>query len=192
MRLLLAFVLFFTVVHAQAAIPPSNVVRVFVEDKGNEQSGGTGALVRSDLVVTNWHVVKDRAGTIRIVFPNWEVFTAEIVKMDKRWDLAALRITVVGIPPIEFGEKPQIGETVTVGGYGSGWYETDTGKVTGYCQPDRKSPADLISINAKVRNGDSGGPILREGKLVGILFGCHDDTYGINIERVCKFLETIK
>jgi S1-C subfamily serine protease len=110
-KLLLAFVLFFTVVNVQAAIPPSNVVRVLVEDKDNEQSGGTGTLVRSDLVVTNWHVVKDRVGTIRIVFPNWEVFTAEIAKMDKRWDLAALRITIVDTPPIEFGENPLIGET---------------------------------------------------------------------------------
>lgn len=155
-------------------------------------SAGTGTLVRPDLIVTNNHVVQDRAGKIRVLFPDWSVYIATVVKTDKLWDLAALKIKPVLIPPIELGKYPKKNEILTVGGYGSGWYETSKGKVVGYYKPDSRSPSDIVMVDAKVRNGDSGGPILKDGKLVGVLFGSSDGTYGVNIERVRKFLKGIK
>lgn len=189
-HLLMSIVVAFAFISsANADIPPANVARVLVEDKSDKMSGGTGTLIRSDLIVTNWHVVKDRVGIVRVVFPDWTVYKAKVIKVDRLWDLAALQIESILLPPIELGEKPKLGDVVTVSGYGSGWYETDRGKVIGFYQPAQNAAGDLIQIDASVRNGDSGGPILdNDGKLVGILFGISDGTYGTNIERVRKFL----
>jgi len=175
-----------------ADIPPSNVTRVLVEDRDSRQSAGTGTLIRSNLIVTNWHVVKDRAGIVRIIFPDWTVYKAKVVKVDRLWDLAALRIESILLPPIELGEKVKLGDTVVVGGYGSGWYEANSGAVIGFYQPAHNAAGDIIQIDASVRSGDSGGPILdKDGRLVGVLFGKSDGTYGTNIECIRKFLKGI-
>lgn len=195
-RMLAAVVLTFALVcQASAAVPPPNVVRVFVEDRDGQLSMGTGTLIRSNLIITNWHVVKDRAGTIRVLFPDWSLYVAEVVKTDKLWDLAALRIKPKYLPtgPMELGEKPEPGDLVVVGGYGPGWYRSDSGRVLKFYMPAKGTDGDLIQIGASVRNGDSGGPILKDGKLVGVLFGNQSDgTYGTNIERVLKFLKGVK
>lgn len=198
MKHILAIIILILVLTSQvnAAIPPANVVRVFVEDQDG-QSVGTGILIRSDLIITNYHVVRDRAvkgrvGIVRVLFPDWSVHIAKVIKTDKRWDLAALRIKPVLLPPMEFGSQPKINEIVIVGGYGPGWYETDSGGVLKFYQPNRNAARDWIQIAAKARKGDSGGPILRNGKLVGVLFGYSDGVYGTSIKRVCKFLKQIK
>lgn len=176
---------------AVADVPPPSVVRIFVEDRDGGLSMGTGTLVDSDRVVTNWHVVKDRAKkrVIRVLFPDWSVYVAEVVQTDKLWDLAELRITPVLIPPMELGTKPEKGDLVTVGGYGSGWFRLSSGKVLAFYMPSQGAAGDLIQIDTHVRNGDSGGPIIKDGKLVGVLFGNQSDgTYGAHVERVRKFL----
>lgn len=193
-RILSAIVLAFAlIVPASADVPPANVVHVIVEDKDDTGSNGTGTLVRPDLIITNWHVVQDRVGKVRVVFPDWSVYEAKVVKVDKKWDLAALKIEPVLLPAVELGERVEKGDVVTVGGYGSGWYETDSGKVLGFYAPSQGSPGDIIQIDAHVRSGDSGGPMLKDGKLVGVLFGNQPDgTYGTAIDRVKKFLESVK
>jgi serine protease Do len=190
-RLLAAILILSFAAPAVADVPPPNVVRVFVEDKEG-MSMGTGTLVRPDLVITNNHVVRDRSGTIRVLFPDWTVVTAKVVKTDKKWDLAALKIEPVKIPPMKFGKHPKVGDVVTVGGYGSGWYERHDGKIKDFYKPDANSSGDIINVDAMVRNGDSGGAIISNGKMVGVLFGCSDGTYGTDVGQVRKFLGGVK
>jgi serine protease Do len=190
-RLLAAILVLSFAAPAVADVPPPNVVRIFVEDKEG-MSMGTGTLVRPDLVITNNHVVRDRAGVIRILFPDWTVVTAKVVKVDKKWDLAALKIEPVKVPPMKFGKHPKLGDVVTVGGYGSGWFESNSGKIVDFYKPDAKSPGDIVNVGAMVRNGDSGGPIISNGKLVGVLFGCNDGTYGTDVGQVKRFLEGVE
>ncbi len=193
-RFLSAIVLMFALaIPASADVPPANVVHVIVEDKGDTGSNGTGTLVRFDLIITNWHVVQDRVGKVRVVFPDWSVYEAKVVKEDKKWDLAALKIEPVLLPAVELGELVEKGDVVTVGGYGSGWYEAESGKVLAFYAPSQGSPGDIMQIDTMVRSGDSGGPILKDGKLVGVLFGCRPDgTYAVTIDRVKKFLKGVK
>lgn len=192
MRHVLAILILAFTGQAVADVPPKNVVRVFVEDRGDTMSAGTGTLVRPDLIVTNNHVVRDRGGVIRVLFPDWSVSIAKVVKTDKRWDLAALKIKPVKIPPMKLGKHPKVGDMVTVGGYGQGWYEKHDGKIKAFYKPDAKAPGDLVNVDAMVRNGDSGGAIIGSGKLVGVLFGCNDGTYGTDVGQVKRFLEGVK
>ncbi len=189
-RLLTAFVLVLALVASAIAAPPQ-AVRVRVND-GDSSSLGSGTLVRSDLIVTNWHVVKDRKGEVTVRFPDRVEVVATVVKVDRTWDLAVLRIDSVTVVPIEFGEVPKRGDIVIVGGYGGldAGYKESSGPVLGFYSPANNSIGDIIRVGAQVRSGDSGSGMYKDGKLVGVLFGRQSDgTYGSHIGRVRWFLE---
>ena len=79
------------------------MVRVVVPERDGT-SYGSGALVAvnesSGLVVTNWHVVRDAAGPIAVVFPDGFRSGAYLLRTDRDWDLAALAIRRPNVPPI--------------------------------------------------------------------------------------------
>lgn len=182
----------------RADAPPDFCVRVFVTDRGGEHSMGSGTLLSPTLIVTNWHVVKDadRRYPVKILFPSWKVVAGRIVKADRRWDIAAIIIPKVDVTPAKIGAKPEKGDDLTVHGYGMGLPATDTGKLTQFNMPDKHSPADLITIKpCKVRNGDSGGPILNAaGEYVGTLFGGNattKETMGTHVGRVLEVLGSL-
>ncbi len=191
-RAFAAIVLVLALVASAIAVPPQ-AVRVIVDD-GAMESLGSGTLVRSNLIITNWHVVQDRKGAVKVQFPNGTEVLATVVKTDRTWDLAALRIETVGVPPVEFGSVPKRGDIVVVGGYGSnGVYKTASGPVTGFYMPANSSIGDWFCVKAPVRSGDSGGGMFKGGKLVGVLFaGSADSTYGTHIGRVRRFLGDVK
>jgi len=170
------------------------VVRVMVtESRGS--SYGSGALVgvngQYGLVVTNWHVVRDAAGPILVVFPNGFRSGARVLRTDRDWDLAALMIWRPAVDPIPLAnEAPRLGEWLTIAGYGSGWYRTASGRVTQYVAPDTSREFEMVELSAAARNGDSGGPILnRQGQLAGVLFGSASGrTTGSYCGRVRRFL----
>jgi S1-C subfamily serine protease len=167
-----------------------------VEDKDTNFSAGSGTLVRGDLIVTNWHVVRDRAknGTITVKFPDGLICEGKVVKTSKVWDLAAIRIEdPVSVPPMPLGDRPASGDVITVGGYGSGDYKSTSGELWAYVSPGGDAPFDIMEVKAVVRNGDSGGAMVIDGKLVGVLFGCDGKaTYGSCVLQVKKFLEGIE
>ena len=131
------------------------------------------------IVLTNWHVVSD-SRTIQVIFPN---FSSEAIVLlaDETWDLAALVIRKPPFLPIPISlEDPQSGDELWVGGYGyeSGLndFQMKSGKVNQYTysmlDTEKDLPAETISIEAGVREGDSGGPVFnRYGELSGILWG---------------------
>jgi S1-C subfamily serine protease len=178
-----------------ADVPPPQAVRVVVQDKDGMFSAGTGTLIREDLIITNDHVVRDRAknGTITVKFPSGLICEGKVVKTDKVWDLAAIRIEKVDVTPILLGDRPAAGDVITVGGYGSGDYKSTSGELWAYVSPGEEFAFDVMEVKALVRNGDSGGGMTVDGKLVGVLFGCDGKaTYGSCVLQVKKFLEDIE
>ena len=176
------------------ATPREGVVRVLVAEPGG-WSQGTGTLVEVDeqhgLVVTNWHVVRDAVGEIRVRFPNGRHFAARVIKVDSRWDLAALLISRPAARPISIAQAaPRPGDWLTIAGYGSGSYREASGRCTQYVSPGRQSPYEMVELAVAARQGDSGGPILdRNGQLAGVLFGsAGGNTSGSYAGRVRQFL----
>ena len=136
---------------------------------GNVSYHGTGTLVSKDIVITNWHVVRDK-GQITVDFPNQTV-KATLIKTDRLWDLAALRVKV-RIKPIELGKQPRFGDVLTFIGCTSG---EKTGRLLGFSSPSFNAAAGIIELSVGAKNGDSGGPILNEkGELAGVIFGSID------------------
>jgi S1-C subfamily serine protease len=186
--LILFLALFVTFAHA--APPPDFCVRVFVADRdGGGHSMGSGTLLTSTLIVTNWHVVRDgrRGDPVKVLFPSWNVSAGYVVLVNKEWDIAAILIPEVNVVPTVLGKMPAKGESLTVHGYGMGLPARSTGKLTAFRSPSQGAPGDLIEItDALVRQGDSGGPILNtRGEYVGTLFGGgRGFTIGTHVNRV--------
>ena len=158
------------------APPNPAVVRVVAPDRDG-MSLGSGSLVEVNeyfgLVVTNWHVVRDAAGTVGVIFPDGFRSAATILRVDRDWDLAALAIWRPKVRPIAISNQPpRPGEMLTIAGYGSGPYRAVSGPCTQYVSPGDNFPFEMVELAAPARQGDSGGPILNSrGELVGVLFG---------------------
>lgn len=187
-------------VAAPAAALPAHpaVVRIYVVEKGS-QSLGSGTLidVRDPyaLVVTNWHVIREAAGEISVVFPDGFRSAARVVQHDADWDLAALSIWKPNVPPVRIStEPPKPGEPLTIAGYGTdGTFRAVSGACTQYLSPSQQHPHEIVELAAAARQGDSGGPIFNaRGELAGVLFGsAGNTTSGSYGPRVLKFLEPL-
>jgi len=161
-------------------------------------SYGSGALVGVDqtlgLVVTNWHVVCDAAGPIEVAFPDGFRSTANVLAVDRQWDLAALAIRRPPVAPMSLAtDVPRRGDPLTIAGYGSGWYRASTGRCTQYVSPGFGLPFEMVELDTAARQGDSGGPMLNQrGELAGVLFGAgFGRTAGSHCGRVRRFLDTV-
>ena len=173
------------------------VVRIISTERSGT-SFGSGALVAAGdtygLVVTNWHVVRDSAGPITVLFPDGFHSAATVLAADRDWDLAALAIWRPNVRPIRLAtEAPRPGEILTIAGYGRGWYRAAVGRCTQYVSPGRNHPFEMVELDAGARQGDSGGPIFNQrGELAGVLFGAGSGrTTGSYCGRVRWFLDSV-
>jgi hypothetical protein len=173
------------------------VVRVIAPER-ESMSLGSGVLVGQSehlgLVVTNWHVVQDAAGTIMVVFPDGFRSAARLLRTDRHWDLAALAIWRPNVAPVPLaGYMPRPGEPLTIAGYGGGRYRASTGRLIDYAAPAQSFPFELLEVGTPARQGDSGGPIFNSrGEVAGVLFGTGGGrTMGSYSGRVRAFLMTV-
>jgi len=121
---------------------------------------------------------------------------AEIVAVDRLWDLAALVVKRTDwgtVPFMRLGKnKPVEGDKITLSGFGRAGLQTYReieGVVVGFCAPSSTAAYDLMVVDVASRNGDSGGPMRSEnGLLVGVLFGSDGATHGSHCERIRLFL----
>ena len=160
---------------------------------------GSGTLIdvndQAGLVITNWHVVADARGPITVVFPDGFQSPAQVLKTDRDWDLAALAIRRPNATPVRLAARgPRPGEMLSIAGYGSGQYRAVSGRCTQYVSPGEQFPYEMIELEARARQGDSGGPIFNgRGELAGVLFGeGGGHTSGSYSGRVSRFLTSLR
>lgn len=145
-----------------------------------QQSLGSGVIVRADgLIITNYHVIKG-AQEIKIVLDDKREFKAEVIKKDKRTDLAALKIIVPESKPVTFpflklvdSDELRRGDIVLAIGNPFGLNHTVTsGIVSGLArtQLGAGDTSSYIQTDAPVNPGSSGGALVNlQGRLVGIV-----------------------
>jgi hypothetical protein len=174
--------------------PHPSVARIIAPEKDGT-SYGSGSLIAVNeyygLVVTNWHVVRDATSQIWVVFPGGFQTPATVMKIDREWDLAALLIWKPNVQPLPVStQAPQLGERLTIAGYGSGWYRAVSGRCIEYFSPGGNQPAEIVELSVPARNGDSGGPIFNDrGEIAGVLFGAdRTSTMGSYCGRLRRFL----
>jgi len=141
-----------------------------------ENSLGSGVIVTPDgVVVTNNHVIEDAEG-IAVALTDGRVFRAEILLVDKRSDIAILRITAVGqsLPFIAFGDSDllRVGDQVIAIGDPFGLGQTVTSGIVSALARTSIGVSDFrffIQTDAAINPGNSGGAqVDMDGQLVGI------------------------
>jgi serine protease Do len=123
-------------------------------------------------LVTNYHVIKD-ANDITITTQDKEEFKANIIAVDKKSDLAVLKVkTNKKTPYVSFGSSGamRIGEPVIAIGnpYNFGGTVT-SGILSAKSRRIGGSYDDFIQIDAAINSGNSGGPTFNiKGEVIGI------------------------
>ncbi len=156
------------------------IVRVGREDASQPGASysGTGTFVaRQDdrgLVLTASHVVEQGGGRIWVDFGRGRQ-SASLLGRDAHLDLAALvvdhpPIDVPTIPVADENQWPHAGETVEVIGFGGGQFRHFTAQVRGYTAKEVRGNSQLVVAFQPI-SGDSGGAVLYQQKLAGILWG---------------------
>ena len=178
--------------------PHPAIVRIAAPNR-DSLSLGSGSLVaineKHALVLTNWHVINEAAGVVRVIFADGFQSGAVVLAADKDWDLAALVIWKPRAQPLAVSRQiPQPGDPLTIAGYGSGSFRTASGRCTQYLSPGTNFPNEIIELSAAARQGDSGGPILNSrGQIAGVLFGTAGGlTSGSHCGRVSQFLASVE
>jgi serine protease Do len=138
------------------------------------QSLGSGFIISSDgYIMTNAHVV-DSADKITVRLTDKREFRAKVIGVDKRTDVALLKIEATGLPKITVGDpnKLKVGEWVVAIGSPFGFDNSVTAGIVS--AKGRSLPQDnfvpFIQTDVAINPGNSGGP----------LFNMNEEVVGIN------------
>jgi S1-C subfamily serine protease len=147
-------------------------------------STGSGFALAPDILITNRHVL---AGADTLEVSTWDGRTYEISSASVGV-LGDLGVAVVdGRLPLvaRFGPPPQAGDLVTAVGYPLGGPLTlSEGAVVDRVDGEHLNvPGEVVRLTARVRPGNSGGPVLdHKGEVVGIVYAIELETrFGLAI-----------
>ncbi len=145
-------------------------------DQGGEyksQSLGSGFIISSDgYILTNAHVVNE-ADEVLVKLSDKREFKAKIIGLDKRTDVALIKIDATGLPKVTIGDptKLKVGEWVAAIGSPFGLENTMTAGIVsakGRALP-QENYVPFIQTDVAINPGNSGGPLFNlNGEVVGI------------------------
>jgi len=178
------------------------------QTEGPESAVGSGVIVmtpRGARVLTNAHVVENHVFIEVRRYGKSRKFVAEIEGVGHVCDLALLKIDDPDFsgdtPPIPIAPLPMLGDRVSVLGFpiGGDRLSITEGIVSRIeMSPYAHSQRTLLAvqIDAAINSGNSGGPVVKDGELVGIAFEAMDEAenigYMIGAPVVEHFLRDIE
>lgn len=156
---------------------------VSISVKGSAGSGtGSGFFLDSDgFILTNNHVVESaaRSGTITVELSDGKKYRAKLIGRDAPYDLAVLKIDVVGAPTLQLGnsDSVQVGDAVIAigsplglsGTVTSGIISSKNRAVTTGNGSGESSFINALQTDAAINPGNSGGPLVdATGAVIGV------------------------
>jgi S1-C subfamily serine protease len=143
---------------------------------------GSGAIIetaRGNRILTNAHVVEHHTFIEVRRYGDTNKYVAEVDGIGQACDLALLRVDALeffrGIQPIPIREMPGLSDRVSVLGFpiGGDRLSITEGVVSRIeMMAYEESEQDLLTmqIDAAINAGNSGGPVVKDGALVGVAF----------------------
>ncbi len=132
---------------------------------------GSGFILTADgFIMTNAHVV-DGADEVLVTLTDKREFKAKIIGVDKRSDVAVVKIEAAGLPAVKVGDvsRLKVGEWVMAIGSPFGLENTVTAGIVSAKQRDTGDLLPLIQTDVAINPGNSGGPLINmRGEVVGI------------------------
>jgi putative serine protease PepD len=166
-----------------ARVSPSVVEVDSTSSEG--QDTGTGFFIESSgYILTNNHVIESAVlsnGSINVKLKNNRQYSATVVGRDTSYDLAVLKISVVGAPALTLGnsDRVQVGDPVIAIGSPLGLAGTVTSGIisaknrpvttSSTNQAGESSYIDALQTDAAINPGNSGGPLVdASGAVIGV------------------------
>jgi hypothetical protein len=120
--------------------------------------------------MTNAHVV-DGADEVLVTLTDKREFKAKIIGVDKRSDVALVKIPATGLPAVKVGDvsRLKVGEWVMAIGSPFGLDNSVTAGIVSAKQRDTGDYLPFIQTDVAINPGNSGGPLINmRGEVVGI------------------------
>jgi serine protease Do len=163
---------------ANAADPGAEFFRRFMPDTPDRtpprQGLGSGFIISDDgYILTNAHVVADFDDVNVRLADSKREFKAKVVGLDKRSDVALLKVDAQNLPTAKLGDsrKLEAGDWVAAIGSPFGFDNTITAGIVsakGRSLPDEMY-VPFIQTDVAVNPGNSGGPLLNlDGEVIGV------------------------
>ena len=162
-------------------------------------AAGSGFAISADgYIVTNNHVVEN-ATKVTVTFSNGDQKPAKVVGVDKRTDLAVVKVDGASdLPFVKFAsDAPRVGDWVVAVGNPFGLGGTVTAGIVSALGRDVAGSqyGDFMQIDAAVNMGNSGGPTFNmKGEVVGVnteIFSPNGGNVGIAFAIPAQTVEQI-
>jgi len=144
---------------------------------------GSGFLISPDgTILTNAHVVAE-AAEVTVKLTDQREFPAKVVGIDRRTDVAVLKIDATNLPTVKLGDPRQVkvGEWVVAIGAPFGFDNSVTAGIVSAkarALPD-ENYVPFIQTDVAVNPGNSGGPLFNmRGEVIGINAQIYSQTGG--------------
>jgi hypothetical protein len=162
---------------------PSVVLIEIYDLKGEVSAKGSGFLVTAEgAILTNYHVIAHtKQATVRLA--NKDAYdTVEVLEIDKRKDIALIKIKGFGLPYLKLGRSQdvEVGETVYSLSNPLGVFQNtlSQGIVSGIRPGDGYK---YFQVSAPISHGSSGGPIFNsKGEVIGIAVATIEEGQNLN------------
>lgn len=197
-----------------------SVVKIFATYRGPDfarpwtkqapqELSGTGFVILGDRILTNAHVV-EQSNRIYVQPPNSaDKLRAEVIGISQEMDLALIQIKKTSEreefhanhPVLSLSDAlPEIGATVQAIGYPMGGEQVSIteGVVSRieYTEYNMEARGLRIQVDAALNHGNSGGPVILDDKVCGVVFSgveyAENIGYVIPAEEVNLFLNDIE
>jgi S1-C subfamily serine protease len=138
---------------------------------------GSGSLVEGKRVLTAAHVVQDSINLKLRRNGSTKWFDATVEHVCDQADLALLRVSdpafFAGVSPLEIGPMPEVRDAVQalgfpLGGSGAAVTRGVVSRISVGRYVHSREELLLMQIDAAINGGSSGGPLIADGKLVGV------------------------
>lgn len=140
-------------------------------DEDQPRGVGSGFILTADgFVMTNAHVVEG-ADEVVVTLTDKREFKARIIGVDKRSDVAVVKIEANGLAAVKIGDinRLKVGEWVMAIGSPFGLENTVTAGIVSAKQRDTGDYLPFIQTDVAINPGNSGGPLINmRGEVVGI------------------------
>jgi len=180
-----------------------SVVIVSGYTKNNKLYQGSGFVINKDgYIITNAHVIEDTYNIkdrhIWVRFSNKTLFLVTDIWIDKKYDIAILKINTKNLPTLRFQEKryPLIAEEIIgIGSSNDDEFYIVPGRISGRTRVLNEKGM-YVRLAVQVNPGCSGGPVLdKYGKVIGIITSQSlyflGITYSLDVNTITKSVSTI-
>jgi len=166
----------------QAIVKIYNVAKIpnyqFPWSSSMRSSTGSGAIIEGGYILTNAHVVANQAFLEVQRYGERKRYIAKVYAVSHQADLALLKVEdeafFKGVVPLTFGALPKVEQKIVVYGYPMGGSTLSAtigvvSRVEHHVYAHSGESFLAVQVDAAVNPGNSGGPALSDGKIVGVV-----------------------